>query len=189
MEVILASSSPRRQQLLHLIGVDFKTVVSHAEEDNTKDIPPRQMAIAHARDKALDVAGLVSCNDIVIGADTIVVLEGQVFGKPTDYDDAVRMLTALAGREHTVISGVAVIKGDQVFTGSSSTAVSIRPLSIEQIKRYVDSGEPMDKAGAYAIQGRGTLLVDRINGCYNNVVGLPLGLLSELLRQAGVELL
>ncbi|MGL5514981.1 MAG: Maf family protein, partial [Sporomusa sp.] len=116
-------------------------------------------------------------------------LEGQVFGKPADYDDAVRMLTALAGREHTVISGVAVIKGDQVFTGSSATTVNIRPLSLEQIKRYVDSGEPMDKAGAYAIQGRGTLLVDRIDGCYNNVVGLPLGLLSELLRQAGVELL
>ncbi|HWR44640.1 Maf family protein [Sporomusa sp.] len=189
MEIVLASSSPRRQQLLELIGLDFKIIVSDVEEDNTKAMPPHELAVAHARDKALDAAKRASHSDVIIGADTIVVLDGQVFGKPADYAEAIRMLTALAGRDHIVISGVAVVKGDQVFTGFSATTVRIKPLSIAQIERYVGTGEPMDKAGAYAIQGRGTLLVESISGCYNNVVGLPLVTLSELLRQAGVELL
>lgn len=189
MEFILASSSPRRQQLLELIGLTFKIVVSQTEEDNAKDLPPHELAVVQARDKAVDVSRQVSCEAIVIGADTIVVLDGKVFGKPVDRKDAVRMLTALAGREHTVITGVAVVKGSQIYTGYSTTHVKIRNLSLPQIERYVDTGEPMDKAGAYAIQGRGTLLVESINGCYNNVVGLPLVLLSELLGQAGIELL
>ncbi|SMC83111.1 Maf family protein [Sporomusa malonica] len=189
MGIILASSSPRRQQLLELIGVDFEVIVSDVEEDNTKDMPPHELALTHARDKAVDTAKRASNSDIIIGADTIVVLDGQVFGKPADRAEAIRMLTALAGREHSVISGVAVVMGQQVFSGFNTTIVRIRPLSPAQIKRYVDSGEPMDKAGAYAIQGQGTLLVESINGCYNNVVGLPLGTLSELLQQVGVDLL
>ncbi|MDF2571940.1 MAG: maf [Sporomusa sp.] len=189
MGIILASSSPRRQQLLKLIGIDFNVVVSDVEEDNTKDIPPHELAMAHARDKAVDSAKRASISDVIIGADTIVVLDGQVFGKPADRAEAIRMLTALAGREHIVISGVAVVKGDQIFSGFNTTTVRIRPLLPEQIKRYVDGGEPMDKAGAYAIQGQGTLLVESINGCYNNVVGLPLGTLSDLLQHVGVDLL
>ncbi|HWR07984.1 Maf family protein [Sporomusa sp.] len=189
MAIVLASSSPRRQQLLELIGLDFDIIVSDVEEDNTKDMPPHELAVAHARDKAFAIAKCANHNDVIIGADTIVVLDGHVFGKPADYADAIRMLTALAGREHIVISGVAVVKGEQVFTGFCATTVRIRPLSPRQIERYVSSGEPLDKAGAYAIQGRGTLLVESINGCYNNVVGLPLVTLTELLRQAGVELL
>lgn len=189
MEIILASSSPRRQQLLELIGLTFTIVVSQIEEDNAKDMPPHELAVAQACDKAIDVSKQVAGDAVVIGADTIVVLDGKVFGKPVDKQDAVRMLTALAGREHMVISGVAVVRGCQVLTGFSTTAVTIRPLSTAQIERYVATGEPLDKAGAYAIQGRGTLLVESINGCYNNVVGLPLVLLSQLLRQAGVELL
>ncbi len=189
MEIILASSSPRRQQLLELIGLRFKVVVSQIEEDNTKAIPPHELAMAHAYDKALDVSKHAPSNAVVIGADTIVVLDGKVFGKPVDQKDAARMLSALSGREHTVISGVAVAKGCQIFTDFSTTAVKIRKLSPIQVERYIATGEPMDKAGAYAIQGRGTLLVESINGCYNNVVGLPLVTLSELLRQVGVELL
>lgn len=189
MGIILASSSPRRQHLLQLIGVEFEVIVSNVEEDNTKDMPPHELAVAHARDKAVDAAKRTSDRNIIIGADTIVVLDGQVFGKPADRADAIRMLTALAGREHSVVSGVAVVKGQQIFSGFNTTSVKIRGLSLAQIERYVDCGEPMDKAGAYAIQGQGMLLVERINGCYNNVVGLPLGTLSELLQQVGVDLL
>ncbi|WP_371371534.1 nucleoside triphosphate pyrophosphatase [Sporomusa aerivorans] len=189
MEIILASSSPRRQQLLSLIGLVFEVVVSDFEEDNTKDMPPCDLAVAHARDKAIDVSKRCSKNAIVIGADTIVVLEDKVFGKPVDREDAIRMLTTLSGKEHTVISGVAVVKGQQIVTGFCTTTVKIRQLSCKQIERYVATGEPMDKAGAYAIQGKGTLLVEGIHGCYNNVVGLPLGTLAELLSQVGVELL
>ncbi len=189
MEFILASSSPRRQQLLSLTGLRFKVIVSQVEEDNAKDMPPQELAIAHAREKAFDVSKHVCGDDIIIGADTIVVLDGKVFGKPTDKNDAAEMLRALAGREHIVISGVAVVKGQQFFTGYSSTRVKFRQLSPKQIRNYIATGEPMDKAGAYAIQGRGSLLVEKIDGCYNNVVGLPLVTLAELLNMAGVELL
>lgn len=189
MEFVLASSSPRRQQLLSLTGLSFKVIVSQVEEDNAKDMPPQELAITHAREKALDVSNNICGDNIVIGADTIVVLDGKVFGKPTDKKDAAGMLAALAGREHTVISGVAVVKGQQVLTGFCSTKVKFRQLSQEQIENYIATGEPMDKAGAYAIQGRGALLIEKIDGCYNNVVGLPLVKLAELLSMAGVELL
>lgn len=189
MEIILASASPRRQQLLELIGLDFKIVVSDVEEDNTKDLQPQELAIAHAIDKARAVSRKVSKDAVVIGADTIVVVDDKVFGKPQDCQHAINMLTVLAGREHTVITGVAVAKGEKVISGSNTTTVKFRPLSPEQIKRYVDTGEPMDKAGAYAIQGKGALLVESITGCYSNVVGLPLVRLSELLRQMGVCIL
>ena len=189
MRIILASSSPRRQQLLSLTGLAFEVIVSAVKEDNTQNMPPHKLAVAHARDKAVDVSKSCSDNAIIIGADTIVVLEDKVYGKPVDRADAVRMLTNLSGREHTVISGVAVVKGQHIFTGYASTTVTFKQLSRDQIERYVATGEPMDKAGAYAIQGKGTLLVESIHGCYNNVVGLPLVTLAELLCQAGVELL
>ncbi|SDE73425.1 Maf family protein [Sporomusa acidovorans] len=190
MKIILASASPRRRHLLELIGLDFAVEVSEFEEDNTKDMRPEELAMVQAMNKAIDVSKrIASENAVVIGADTIVVIDGRVFGKPQDYHDAVQMLTVLAGREHIVISGVAVVKGKQVVSGYSTTSVKFRPLSLAQIKRYVDTGEPLDKAGAYAIQGRGALLVEGITGCYNNVVGLPLVKLSELLEQVGVQLL
>ncbi|WP_425060618.1 dTTP/UTP pyrophosphatase [Sporomusa carbonis] len=189
MEIILASASPRRQQLLEQIGLKFKIIISDIEEDNSKDMPPQELAVAHARDKAFDARKKAADGDVIIGADTIVVLDGHVFGKPLDRDQAIWMLTALSGREHKVISGVAVVKDHGIFTGFNITTVKIRQLSPAQIERYVDSGEPMDKAGAYAIQGKGALLVESINGCYNNVVGLPLSTLSDLLHEVGVELL
>ena len=189
MQIILASASPRRQQLLELIGLDFEIMVSEVDEDNTRDIRPAELAMSHAVDKAIDVSKRVSDSAIVIGADTVVVVDGKVFGKPKDRMEAIQMLNVLAGREHIVISGVAVAQGEKVVSAFSATTVTFRPLSQSQIERYVDTGEPMDKAGAYAIQGRGTLLVESITGCYNNVVGLPLVKLSELLRQIGVELL
>ena len=187
MEIILASASPRRQQLLELIGLDFTIMVSEVEEDNTKAMLPQELAVSHAVDKAVDVSRKVSREAVVIGADTIVVVDGRVFGKPRDSVEAVNMLTVLAGREHIVISGVAVVKGQTLVSDSMVTTVKFRPLSEDQIKRYVASGEPMDKAGAYAIQGKGALLVESITGCYSNVVGLPLVTLSELLAQVGVH--
>lgn len=188
MEIILASASPRRQQLLDLIGLDFTVMVSDVEEDNTKDMLPQELAVAHAVDKAIDVSRKVHKEAVVIGADTIVVVDGKVFGKPQDDLEAIHMLTVLAGREHIVISGVAVAKGKTLVSGSSVTTVTFRSLSEDQIKRYVASGEPMDKAGAYAIQGKGALFVESITGCYSNVVGLPLVTLSELLGQVGVHI-
>lgn len=189
MRLVLASSSPRRQQLLQLIGLSFTVMVSEIEEDNTKDMPPHELAVEHARAKAVDVSKRLPDSAVVIGADTIVVVDGQVFGKPQDPAEAVQMLTSLAGREHVVISGVAVVKGDQLVSGFTRTTVKMRPLTAEQIKGYVATGEPMDKAGAYAIQGRGALLVESINGCYNNVVGLPLVTLSNLLAEVGEPIL
>lgn len=189
MDIILASASPRRQQLLELIGLDFKVMVSDVEEDNTRALAPGELAVAHAAHKATDVAKKISKDAVVIGADTIVVVDNKVFGKPQDDLEAINMLTTLAGREHIVISGVAVVKGEKIVTGSSTTTVKFRLLSQEQIERYVATGEPRDKAGAYAIQGKGALFVESIVGCYSNVVGLPLVRLSELLEQVGVHIL
>lgn len=126
----------------------------------------------------------------MVGADTIVVLDGQVYGKPADLADARRMLSNLAAKEHQVISAVAVVCGSRVWSDYCTTVVKIRSLTSEEIERYLASGEPMDKAGAYAIQGIGSLLVERIAGCYTNVVGLPLVTLDNLLqRSVGVRLL
>jgi len=137
----------------------------------------------------MDVAAKLPPGEIVIGADTLVVLDGQIFGKPVDADDARRMLTELAGRRHTVFTGVAVILNGQAWTDVATTEVAIRSLTGEEISAYVATGEPLDKAGAYAIQGLGALLVERIEGCYYNVVGLPLVILAKLLEKAGVRLL
>ncbi|EAX48114.1 maf protein [Thermosinus carboxydivorans Nor1] len=189
MGIILASASPRRQELLRQVGCQFEVVVSDVIEDNEQSMAPAELAVTQATAKALDVATKVSCDRIVVGADTIVVLEGQVYGKPVDADDARRMLTDLSGKEHQVITGVAVVKGQNVWTDFAVTSVRMRNLSAVEIERYIATGEPMDKAGAYAIQGKGALLVEGISGCYANVVGLPLVTLARLLDKAGVELL
>ncbi|MCX7781066.1 MAG: Maf family protein [Negativicutes bacterium] len=189
MSIILASASPRRQELLKQLGCEFTVLTSDVVEDNARDCPPAELAVSQARAKALDVAARVGADDIVIGADTIVVLHDRVYGKPVDADDARRMLNDLSGREHHVITGVAVVCGAKVWEDFAVTAVSFAPISADEIERYIASGEPMDKAGAYAIQGLGALLVDSICGCYTNVVGLPLYTLSQLLKKAGVRLL
>jgi septum formation protein len=190
MAIILASASPRREALLRQIGCSFKVITSDIIEDNRQDLPPEMLAITHAEAKALDVAAKSGCGDIVIGADTIVVLDGQVYGKPEDAADARRMLSEIAAKEHQVISAVAVVCDGRVWSDYCTTAVKIRSLTPEDIERYLATGEPMDKAGAYAIQGVGTLLVESIVGCYTNVVGLPLVTLDNLLsRSLGVGLL
>ena len=189
MAIILASASPRRKQLLDQIGCSYTVKVSTIIEDNTANRPPAELAIANAAAKARDVAAQCNDSDIIIGADTIVVLDGQVFGKPADDQDARRMLSQLAGRVHQVISGIAIVTGKRVYSDSQLTLVRIRSLEQAEIERYIATGEPMDKAGAYAVQGIGTLLVESIQGCYNNVVGLPLVALNRLMMKAGVRLL
>ncbi len=190
MALILASASPRREELLRQAGCAFTVVASEAEEENDRQLPPTELAVDHALAKARDVALRVPPGDVVVGADTIVVLDGQVFGKPRDTADARRMLTALAGREHQVITGVAVVKDGAAWTDFAVTAVRFRAVGPEEIERYLAGGEPPGKAGAYAIQGAGALLVEGITGCYTNVVGLPLVTLDKLLRRAtGVDLL
>lgn len=187
--IILASASPRREQLLRQAGCEFQVWPSRAEEDNAAALPPDDLVRLHARLKAQAVANEVQPGDIVIGADTIVVLAGKVYGKPEKAAAAEAMLAELSGRTHSVWSGVAVVSQGQCLVDAVETRVTLAKLTAEQIRRYVATGEPLDKAGAYAVQGRGALFVERLEGCYFNVVGLPLRALSRLLSQAGVELL
>lgn len=184
MAIILASASPRREELLRQVGCEFTIITSDVAEDNDQALPPAELAILHARTKALAVAGQVNAADVVIGADTIVVLAGQVYGKPHDRADARRMLLALAGREHQVMTGVAVVTGGHVYSDLAVTAVRMRAYTATAVDKYLATGEPLGKAGAYAIQGLGALLVEGITGCYANVVGLPLVTLDKLFCEA-----
>ncbi len=176
--MILASQSPRRKALLTQAGVSFTVVESGVEENVPPGTSPEETVRLLAVQKAEAVARTLAEPAVVIGADTVVALDGVIFGKPVDEADAEQMLSALQGKAHQVFTGVALIDTtqtphfQQVFV--SSTAVSMYPLSQEAIQAYVASGEPMGKAGAYAIQGLGATLVERIEGDYNTVVGLPL---------------
>ena len=170
-------------------GCEFQVWPSRAEEDNAAALPPDELVRLHARLKAQSVAAEVQPGDIVIGADTIVVLAGKVYGKPENAAAAETMLAELSGRTHSVWSGVAVVRQGQCLVDAVETRVTLAKLTAKQIRRYVATGEPLDKAGAYAVQGRGALFVECLEGCYFNVVGLPLRALSRLLSRVGVELL
>ena len=190
MDIVLASASPRRRELLEMLGVkELRVIPAVGEEVITDGMLPSAAVCSLSLAKAEEVSKLCKKDDVVIGADTIVVVDGDVFGKPADDTDARHMLGLLSGREHQVITGVAVVAGKQVWSDWQETAVKFRVLTAGEIERYVMSGEAADKAGAYAIQGLGALLVDSISGCYSNVVGLPLVTLNRLLGQAGVRLL
>lgn len=188
-DVILASASPRRRELLSLIFNEFRVVPSEFDESSVPgELPPAEHVLYSARMKARDVAQ-DHPESLVIGADTIVAVEGPILGKPTDAADAARMLRLLSGRTHQVYTGVAVHVGDKERSGVECTDVDFRELTDEVISRYVSTGEPLDKAGAYAIQGKGAVLISGIRGCYSNVVGLPLHRLSRLLAEFGIEVL
>lgn len=188
--IVLASASPRRRELLTSIGLTFTVDPADVDEETLSDLDPLQQAVALAELKAEYVARRHG-EALVIGADTIVTIDGMALGKPQDDEDARRMLRMLSGRTHEVITGVAVVDAatNRAASEAERTLVTFRTLSEDEIARYVASGEPMDKAGAYAIQGLGALLVSRIVGCYPNVVGLPLVTLARLLQPFGVVVL
>lgn len=189
--IILASQSPRRRELLTQIGLKFEVIPSTVEEVITS-INPVEVVQELAQQKARDVANVAAKETpkeslLVIGADTIVVYEGKILGKPGDKEDAVRMLTMLQGKEHSVYTGVALLSGKQEIVFAEETRVQMCPMTPEEIAWYVNTGEPMDKAGAYGIQGLCARFIRQIQGDYNNVVGLPVGrIYQELKKEEGV---
>ncbi len=183
--VVLASSSPRRRELLRLVGIEHEIFPSNLDETMHPGETPRGHAERLARGKAAAVAE--RCPDaIVIAADTIVVVDSEVLGKPVDASDAARMLGMLSGREHTVITAVAVSLESEVRSGIEEVRVRFRRLLDSEIEAYIATGEPMDKAGAYGIQGFGATIVERVEGDYFAVMGLSLVRLVALLREIGV---
>ena len=187
--IVLASASPRRQELLRRMGItEFDIRVPETEEAYPEGLAPRQIVEYISREEADAAAKLCTSEEIVITADTMVFLDDQRLGKPADETDALRMLTALQGRHHTVCTGVTVRQGSRAVTGSEETEVIFRPASQRELLAYIASGEPMDKAGAYGIQGKGSLLVEGIRGDFFNVMGLPLLRLSRMLEQFGITL-
>lgn len=178
--IILASGSPRRRELLSSIGIEFEVYRSDADESKIPGESPSELCRRLAGLKA-EAGALAFPDDVVIAADTIVVIDGEILGKPSDRDDAVRMLRLLSGREHEVITGLAVYSDGEMRVADVHTLVKFRELTDDEITEYVATGECDDKAGAYAVQGRGALLVEGVVGDYFNVVGLPLCTLGKML--------
>jgi septum formation protein len=189
-KIILASASPRRKELLQRIGLKFEVVPSSYKEDIRLCSDPHALARRISLEKGRAVAGKHG-DALVIAADTLVVLGGQMMGKPGTEDEARSMLRTISGRRHSVITGFSIIDSgeNKSVSGSVETRVYIKKLTSTEIDAYVKSGEPLDKAGAYAIQGLGAVLVHRIEGDYSNVIGLPLGALAESLKEFGINIL
>jgi len=193
--LVLASSSPRRRELLGSLGLNFEIIKPDVDEEafNLDHLVPADVVKFLSRTKAQEVFKH-NTDALVIGSDTIVVLDGKVFGKPKDEEDAFRMLNALQGSVHEVYSGITVFNPDEndefppLASDALCTKVTMRPLTPEEIRTYIATGEPMDKAGAYAIQGYGSTLIEKIDGCYFNVVGMSLYLLERLFEQLGQKL-
>ena len=190
MRFILASSSPRRRELLAAIGIDFDVVPSHVPEEHQQGEAPKEYVARLSRAKASAIARSHPAR-WVIAADTTVLLGDELLEKPLDADDAVRMLSTIAGRTHTVYTGVTIQNDGTGYreTEVAESEVTMLPLSADDIGWYVATGEPLDKAGAYAVQGIGAMFIDSIHGSYTNVVGLPVALLFQMFRKAGVDLL
>ena len=189
-KIVLASKSPRRQELLKNIGItEFDIRVPEADESYPAGLTPQQVVEHISRVKAEAAASLCAEDEIVITADTMVFLDDARLGKPADEADALRMLTALQGRRHIVCTGVTVRRGSESITECETTEVLFRTASEAELRGYIATGEPMDKAGAYGIQGLGALLVSGINGDYFNVMGLPIYRLGRILADFGIDLL
>lgn len=188
--IILASASPRRKELLEKIGLKFEVEPSNYAEDMHSKLSPDEVARSISLEKAKAVAGRHK-NAIVIAADTFIVFRGKILGKPNTQAEAKRMLMTLKGKSHSVITGFTILDSDQnkVLTKSVETIIHIRNLTSEEVDAYVKSREPLDKAGAYAIQGLGSVIVEKIEGDYFNVIGLPLSALVEGLKEFGIRVL
>lgn len=188
MDIILASNSPRRRELLEQVGITgFQVISPDVDERVEPGLSPAGMVEELSLRKARAAADKTGPDGLIIAADTVVALDGAVLGKPRDEADAFAMLSALSGREHRVYTGVSVLRGDRAVTEHEETAVCFRALAPGEIWGYIATGEPMDKAGAYGIQGVGALLVRGIRGDYCNVVGLPVFRLGRMLARFGVE--
>jgi len=182
--VLLASASPRRRELLNLVGIEHEVCPANIDETYLAGEKPREHAERLAREKAVAID---APDAVTIGSDTIVVVDGQVLGKPRDRAHAAAMLRQLSGRSHVVMTGVAARWRGVLASGLEEVGVTFRTLSEDDIERYIDTGEPMDKAGAYGIQGFGATIVDRVDGDYFAVMGLPLNRLVRLLQSLGLN--
>ncbi|SHJ52852.1 Maf family protein [Tepidibacter formicigenes] len=192
MKIILASSSPRRRELLLNLNLKFKVIKSEVKESVDINSNPKTVAMSLAFQKALDVANKVEESEIVIGADTIVVFDNEILGKPNDEEDAFNMIKKLSGKYHEVITGISVIRlsDNKKVVDCEITKVKMKDIDDYKIRRYIDTKEPMDKAGSYGIQGYGSLLVEKIEGDYFSVVGLPVAKLEEILsRHFGINII
>ena len=190
MEIILASQSPRRRELLERMGIrEFRVVASAADETADPALSPVELVETLSRRKALTVQAQEGTDAIILAADTVVTLDGAVLGKPADEAAARQMLSALSGRRHQVYTGLTVLRGQEAYTEHEMTEVTFRALSQTEVEAYIATGEPMDKAGAYGIQGYGALLVEGISGDYYNVMGLPVCRLGRILAGMGVDCL
>lgn len=194
--IVLASGSPRRLELLRNLGLAFEVIPSNVDETIPDGVTPEELVEMLARKKAEDVLNSLVPHKhlVIIGADTMVVLDGKLIGKPTSVEDAEEMLSRLSEHTHIVVTGVTVLekRGDKElkrFQHVEKSYVTFRKLEQAEIKAYVDTKEPMDKAGAYALQGIGAALVEKIEGCYTNIIGLPVPETVLMLRQAGVNIL
>ena len=189
-KIILASASPRRKELLEKIGLKFEVEPSNYAEDMHSRLSPDKLARAISLEKARAVARKHK-NAIVIAADTFIVFRGKIMGKPNTEAEARKMLMALRGKSHSVITGFTILDTEEnkVLTKSVETVIHIKKLTPKEIDAYVKSKEPLDKAGAYAIQGLGSVIVERIEGDYFNVMGLPLSALAESLTEFGIHIL
>jgi septum formation protein len=189
--LVLASASPRRKELLTQAGYEFKVMPANILEERHPNEDPATFVTRLAQEKAQSVhdqlvSGSPEKSHIVLGADTIVVTPEEVLGKPQGKEDAARMLRQLSGRIHQVITGVCLISKEKTEIAAETTSVTMRETSNEEIAAYIATGEPMDKAGAYAIQGYAARWIPRIQGCYFNVVGLPIARVAEMLERAGL---
>lgn len=186
--IILASQSPRRKQLLKNLVDEFDIIPSDADETLPEGATPAECAVEIARRKVFDIKAKRS-DFLIIGADTIVVYGDKILGKPSNEEEAFQMLSFLSGKVHSVYTGLVVSLGDKTLSYAEETQVTFRTLSDDMIKNYIKTGEPMDKAGAYGIQDKGSLLVEKINGDYFNVVGLPVCRLAKMLNELGISVL
>ena len=187
--IILASQSPRRQELMKLTGLPFTVRVADVDETMDKSLPVQQEVTRVSRLKAQTIAAGAAADDIVIAADTIVVIDGRELGKPRSEQEALDMLRLLSGRTHEVVTVLSVCKGPRIESEAVVTKVTFRTLCDEELRAYIKTGEPMDKAGSYGIQGYGGMFVKCIEGDYFSVMGLPLCPLCRMLRAFGVRIL